>query len=716
MTVTRIHETPRVTKPYTDEQWQAIDALGHADRRAISQRGDVRLTMGGEPTFVSIDDMDGAEWNTAALGPAQAAAGRRRCCTGCATASRPAALLHFGQGKWYPGEPLPRWALGCYWRTRRRADLARPATRSPTSDADYGVTARRRRSAFIAALAERLGVDPSYAMPGLRGRLVLPVARAAAAGQRRSARQPSSTTPRSARGWRRSSSRASSSVVGYVLPLQRAMRDGRRRAGQAARGSCAASSCILIPGDSPMGYRLPLDSLPWAAPDDTDVIADLDPIAPTRCRRSTPSAARRCCAARTRHRRRRTATATPAASLATRAGAATRGGPASARRPAWIVRTALCVEPRDGHAARLPAAARRARGLPRPGRRGRRHRRASSACRCVIEGYTPPHDPRLDALQGHARPRRDRGEHPPGRELGRAGRAHRRSLYEEARADAAGHREVHARRPPHRHRRRQPHRARRRRRRPTARCCAGPICCGAWSATGTTTRRCRTCSRGLFIGPTSQAPRVDEARNDALYELEIAFAPDRRPAASRRRRGWSTALFRHLLVDVDRQHAPRRVLHRQALLARQRRRPARAARVARLRDAAARAHEPGPAAAAARRWSRGSGSSPTSGQLVRWGTRLHDRFMLPHFVRAGLQRRARRSRATPATASSRTGSRRTSSSASRASARSRSAASSSSCAQAIEPWHVLGEEAGRRRHGALRRFVASSGCRSRCAA
>jgi transglutaminase-like putative cysteine protease len=62
MRVTRIHEDPRVTMPYTDAQWQAIDKLGLQVEVELAQ-GDVRLTMGGEPTFVSIDDMDGAEWN-----------------------------------------------------------------------------------------------------------------------------------------------------------------------------------------------------------------------------------------------------------------------------------------------------------------------------------------------------------------------------------------------------------------------------------------------------------------------------------------------------------------------------------------------------------------------------------------------------------------------------------------------------------------------------
>ena len=67
MSITRIHEDPRVTLPYTDEQWKRIEALGFQIDRDISA-GDIRLTMGGEPTFVSIDDMEGAEWNIAALG------------------------------------------------------------------------------------------------------------------------------------------------------------------------------------------------------------------------------------------------------------------------------------------------------------------------------------------------------------------------------------------------------------------------------------------------------------------------------------------------------------------------------------------------------------------------------------------------------------------------------------------------------------------------
>ena len=148
---------------------------------------------------------------------------------------------------------------------------------------------------------------------------------------------------------------------------------------------------------------------------------------------------------------------------------------------------------------------------------------------------------------------------------------------------------------------------------------------------------------GLFIGPTSQAPRVDEARNDQLYELETAFRAgpgvSRRPAVARRSALPQPPGRRH------RQHASHRVLHRQALLARLGARPARHPRAPELRDAAARPHEPRAAAAGARARGALLGRSPTRRRLVRWGTELHDRFMLPHFVAAGPRRRPRRARA-----------------------------------------------------------------------
>ena len=153
MYVTRIHEDPRVTKPYTEEEWQRICDLGERIDGELTA-GDVRLTMGGEPTFVSIDDMDGDEWNTAALGPA-----KLRLAGELLHRLRdqfaPGGLLHFGQGKWYPGESLPRWALTCYWRTDG-IPLWRDPQLIADSRRDYGF-GNGEALQFAEALAQRLG-------------------------------------------------------------------------------------------------------------------------------------------------------------------------------------------------------------------------------------------------------------------------------------------------------------------------------------------------------------------------------------------------------------------------------------------------------------------------------------------------------------------------------------------------------------------------------
>src|SRR5262249_9173277 len=114
MRVTRVAEHPRISKPFSDESWAALDRLGE-EVDGVLAAGDVRLTMGGEPTFVSIDDYESAEWNTAAVGPtkrdrADTPTGRRRA------RFAPGGLIHHGQGKWYPSETLPRWTFSLYFR------------------------------------------------------------------------------------------------------------------------------------------------------------------------------------------------------------------------------------------------------------------------------------------------------------------------------------------------------------------------------------------------------------------------------------------------------------------------------------------------------------------------------------------------------------------------------------------------------------------------
>jgi uncharacterized protein (DUF2126 family) len=156
--VERLHEDPRVTKPYTDEQWFYIDALGQAVDKQLSE-GDVRLTMGGEPTFVSVDDMEGDEWNTHADG-----ANKRERAQQLTIRLRDVfakgSMLHYGQGKWYPGEPLPRWQYGIFWRKDGTSVWRNPALLADINK-DYGHTVKQAQK-FIQQLSWRLGIQTRY--------------------------------------------------------------------------------------------------------------------------------------------------------------------------------------------------------------------------------------------------------------------------------------------------------------------------------------------------------------------------------------------------------------------------------------------------------------------------------------------------------------------------------------------------------------------------
>ena len=275
MEISRIHESPRVTLPYTDAQWQAILDLGHeVDRRLVQD--DVRLTMGGEPTFVSVDDRDGAEWNTDALGPtkrglATALVHRLRARYGHG------AFLHFGQGKWYPGEQLPRWALSICWRADGEPCWSDPSLFADERDAyRYGSADAHR---FIDTLTRRLGLDAGFVQPAFEDTWYY---------LWRERRLPINVDPFDARlddeleraRLRRVFSQGLDTTVGYLLPLKREW--SAAMAGPAwvtGPWFLRDERLVLLPGDSPMGLRLPLDSLPWVAPGERPWSLPQDPFA-----------------------------------------------------------------------------------------------------------------------------------------------------------------------------------------------------------------------------------------------------------------------------------------------------------------------------------------------------------------------------------------------------------------------------------------------------
>ena len=379
MKVTRIYESPRVTKPYSEEQWDRIESLGHAiDADLIKQ--DVRLTMGGEPTFVSIDDPDGPEWNFTAVSHKETRSLRRPDQAAAEASSRPEHLLHYGQGKWYPGEPLPRWALAAYWR-KDGVPIWKDDSLIADESKDYGLDAKDAQGLCSRASRTVVGADPKYMLPGLRGCFLLHLERAAPAvkchaRKIESQRQIGARTHRatfSKRAWTKSSAmRCRSSGLRMEL----------NSAGCRAHGSCAMTICF---GSSRAIHRwvcacrwIPFRGLRkkiirpyWQQ----------DPSRP-RCRRcrknfhiarirnrtgndSSVAAARHCRAGYGPGQRPQSL-----GQLETEMQLPDLPGSNPNRRPVqgesapWIVRTALCVEPRDGRLARVHAAGRDDRGLP----------------------------------------------------------------------------------------------------------------------------------------------------------------------------------------------------------------------------------------------------------------------------------------------------------------------------------------------------------------
>ncbi|MGH3771036.1 MAG: DUF2126 domain-containing protein [Pseudonocardiaceae bacterium] len=594
--VRRVHESPRVTLPYTDEQWAGIDALGTAVDADLSA-GDVRLTHGGEPTFVSVDDMEAPEWTIAPDGP-----GKRelawRLAGRLADRFAPGGLAQVGQGKWYPGEPLPRWQIGILWRAdgeplwRAAELLADPWTPGKTSDDD----AQR----LALAIATRLGIPPEYCVPAYEDPLDRLAAEALLPDGPPPAYDLDPTDPALADAHTRARIVAELDAdlgrpKGWVIPVHRIHRDGGGWA--TTRWSLRRKHLMLRPGDSPLGLRLPLASLTWRK-------------APNEAERS-PFEQRG---------------PLPAGLLGT--------GPLAPARvvpPEQAPPTSLCVERREGrlhvflpplehleHAVELLAhveAAVTEVGQP-----------------VVIEGYPPPVDPRLRYLIVSTDPGViEVNVHPAAswRQLVDIVSG----LYDQARQVGLGTEKfdldgTH-----------------------TGTGGGNHVTLGGPTPADSPLLRRPDLLRSLitywqhhpslsylfsgrFIGPTSQAPRVDEGRDEALYELEIAFAELERHGHDAR--PWlPDRLLHHLLVDVtgnthraefciDKLFSPTGERGRLGLLELRAFEMPPHPRMALVQALLVRA-------LVARFWRQ-----PYTGPLVRWGTELHDRFLLPAFVAADI--------------------------------------------------------------------------------
>jgi uncharacterized protein (DUF2126 family) len=610
MKVTRIHEDPRVTRPFDDAQWSAIEELGRRVDRELRD-GDVRLTMGGEPTFVSIDDMDGAEWNYTALSPRKLELAvdvlrrlRRRFA--------PGGLLHFGQGKWYPGEPLPRWALSCVWRRDGTPLWDDDEVTSGTGPGDkpaHPATPEAARR-FAAELAPALGLAAEFALPAyedpwkvLRDESNLPANLDPLSEDLRSATVRSKLAEQVGG--------AIGSAVGYVLPLRPLPRHKPSAATRwgSSRWPLRRGHVFLLEGDSAMGYRLPLASLPAVLPEDEEPVIATDPF----------------------ERRDALGKRKPA-----RSATAKRGAAAETIAARDVVKTALCVEAREGRVyVFLPPVALAEDFISLIAAIEATSRALGIAVR--VEGYPPPHDPRIGrfavtpdpgVIEVNIHPASDWDE-----------LSHLvTTLYEEARLARLGTEKFML---DGRH---------------TGTGGGNHVTIGGPTAADSPLLRRPDLLRslitywqvhpalsylfsGLFIGPTSQSPRVDEARDDALYELEIAFEQldATLPPGETSEKPWLVdRILRNFLVDLtgnthraefsmDKLYAPGTATGRLGLLEFRAFEMPPHARMSLLQMLLLRA-------LVARFW-----KAPFRARLVDWGTRLHDAFMLPHFVAQDLR-------------------------------------------------------------------------------